>query len=184
MKAGRLTRLPLPLGLAFVIAPAVLLRAAEVAELVPVIRDDSIYVSFRVDDAFDENIVRDVETGLEVTFRYNVELKKVRALWFDRTAATRQIRTTVAYDNLTKRYSLTRRVDGEIDRTEVVADVAAMRRFMTTFESLRLFEVSEVTPNEEYYLRANGVMKDGNVLLLIPWDQGADWRYAHFTYFP
>ena len=57
-------------------------------------------------------------------------------MWFDRTARSRQIRTTVVYDNRTKRYSLTRRVDGEIDRTEVVADIAAMERFMTTFRVL------------------------------------------------
>ncbi len=158
--------------------------AGEIQDLVPVIRDESIFVSFRVEGAFDERIARDVETGLEVTFRYNVQLKKVRSMWFDRLAASRQIRTTVVYDNRTKRYNLTRHVDGEIDRTEVVADIASMERFMTTFESLRLFDVSEITPNEEYHLRANGVMKDGNLLLLIPWDTGADWRHTRFTYLP
>ena len=55
---------------------------------------------------------------------------------------------------------------------------------MTTIESLLLFDTALMVPNEEYYLRVNGIMKDRNLLLLIPWDSGADWREAHFTYLP
>ena len=107
-----------------------------------------------------------------------------RRAWLDEKEASRQIRTTVAYDNLTKRYSLTREIDGEIDAIELVDHPDAMRHFMTTFESLLLFDVSSMEANEEYYLRVNGVMRVKNVLLLIPWDVGADWREAHFTYIP
>jgi len=158
--------------------------AAEIVELVPVVRNEGILVSFRVEDAFDEEIVQAIESGLEVNFRYNVELRQVRRGWFDEKRASRQIQTTVAYDNLTKRYSLTREFDGEIDATELVDNPDAMRRFMTSFESLLLFDVQSMEPNEEYYLRVNGVMRVKNVLLLIPWDVGAAWREAHFTYIP
>ncbi len=158
--------------------------AAEIVDLVPVIRDEGISVSFRVEDAFSEDIVRAIDTGLEVSFRYNVELKRARSGWLDERAAARQIRTAVTYDNLTRRYSLTREIDGEIDSTEIVANADGMRRFMTEFESLLLFDVSLMRPNEEYYLRVNGVMEDRNLLLLIPWNVAADWREAHFTYMP
>ncbi len=160
------------------------ISAAEIVELVPVVRSDGILVSFGVDDAFDEDITQAIDSGLEVSFRYNIELRRVRRAWLDEKEASRQIRTTVAYDNLTKRYSLTREIDGEIDATELVDNPDAMRRFMTTFESLLLFDVSSMEANEEYYLRVNGVMRVKNVLLLIPWDVGADWREAHFTYIP
>jgi hypothetical protein len=160
------------------------ISAAEIVELVPVVRSDGILVSFGVDDAFDEDIAQAIDSGLEVSFRYNIELRRVRRAWLDEKEASRQIRTTVAYDNLTKRYSLTREIDGEIDATELVDNPDAMRRFMTTFESLLLFDVSSMEANEEYYLRVNGVMRVKNVLLLIPWDVGADWREAHFTYIP
>lgn len=157
---------------------------AEIVDLVPVVREDGIHVSFRVEDAFSEDIVQAIGSGLEVSFRYNVELKRVRRVWPDEKAAERQIKTTVTYDNLTQRYSLTREINGEIDATAVVDNAEAMRRFMTEFESLWLFDVSRVEPNEEYYLRVNGIMRDRNLLLLIPWNIGADWREAHFTYLP
>ena len=169
-----------------VLALSVALSAggAEIKDLIPIVRAEGVLVSFRVEDAFDEELTHAIETGLEVTFRYNVELKRVRGLWLDKKLLARQIRMTVAYDNLTKRYSLTREIDGEIDATEVVADVSAMRRFMTTIESLLLFNTALMVSNQEYYLRVNGTMKDRNLLLLIPWDSGADWREAHFTYLP
>lgn len=169
---------------ALALTPAATASGAEIVDLVPVIRGDGILVGFRVVEAFDDDIVEAIETGLEVSFRYNVELRRVRRAWFDEKTSSRRIETTVAYDNLTKRYSLTREIDGEIDATRVVDNPEAMRRFMTTIESIPLFSASFMEPNEEYYLRVNGVMRDRNVLLLIPWDVGADWREAHFTYLP
>ncbi len=160
------------------------LEAASIEELVPLVRSDGVFVSFRAGDAFNEEIERAIATGLEVSFRYNVELKRPRGIWPDGQVARREISATVAYDNLTKRYKLTREIDGKIDRTEVSADAEAMRRFMTTFESLRLFELSELEPNDSYYVRVKGVMRERNLLLLIPWDVGTGWRKARFDYVP
>lgn len=159
-------------------------EAAEIVDLVSLVRVGHVHVSFRVEDAFDEEIERAIETGLEVSFRYNVQLKRVRGLWFDALIAERRVRTMVSYDNLTKRYSLTREIDGEIDQTAVVADADAMRRFMTSVEVMPVSEVSRIEPNDEYYLRVKGVMRDRNLLLFIPWDVSAGWKETRFTYLP
>jgi hypothetical protein len=159
-------------------------EGASIEDLVPLVLSDGVFVSFRAGDAFNEDIERAIETGLEVIFRYNVELKRPRGIWPDGQIARRRISATVTYDNLTKRYRLSREIDGKIDRTEVVADAEAMRRFMTTFESLRLFELSELEPNDTYYVRVKGVMRERNLLLLIPWDVGTGWRQARFEYVP
>lgn len=158
--------------------------AAELVDLASLVRGGHVHVSFRVEDAFDEEIERAIETGLEVSFRYNVQLKRVRGIWIDALIAERRVRTMVSYDNLTKRYSLTREIDGEVDQTAVVADADAMRRFMTSVEALPVFEVSLIEPNDEYYLRVKGVMRDRNLLLFIPWDVSAGWKETHFTYLP
>jgi Domain of unknown function (DUF4390) len=159
-------------------------RGAEIEDLQPLVRANGVFVGFRVSGAFDEDIERAITTGLEVSFRYNVELKRTRAIWLDSRVAKCELRTTVAYDNLTKRYKLTREVDGKIDATEVVADADAMRRFMTTFDSLPLFDLSELEPNEAYYVRVKGVLRERNLLLLIPWNVGTDWKEARFNYVP
>jgi hypothetical protein len=149
-------------------------EGAVIEELVPVVRSDGIFVSFRAGDAFNEDIMHAIRTGLEVTFRYNIELKRPRGIWPDGQVARRAISATVTYDNLTKRYKLTREIDGKIDATEVVADA----------EALRMFELSELEPNDSYYVRVKGVMRERNLLLLIPWDVGTGWKEARFDYVP
>ncbi len=165
-------------------AGSVSTERASIEDLVPLVLSDGVFVSFRAGDAFSDDIDRAIETGLEVNFRYNVELKRPRGIWPDGQIARRLISATVTYDNLTKRYKLSREIDGKIDRTEIVADAEAMRRFMTTFESLRLFELSELKPNDSYYVRVKGVMRERNLLLLIPWDVGTGWKEARFDYVP
>lgn len=157
---------------------------AEIADLQPLVRSNAVFVGFHVSDAFDEEIERAIATGLEVTFRYNIELKRTRAVWLDSRVAKRELRTTVAYDNLTKRYKLTRELDGKVDATAMLADVDAMRRFMTTFDSLPLFDLSQLEPNEAYYVRVKGLLRERNLLLLIPWDVGTAWKEARFNYVP
>jgi hypothetical protein len=157
---------------------------AEIVDLVPRYRRDTIYVSFRMTDAFGEDVDRAVESGLPVTFRYTVELKRVRTIWLNKKIATRRIRTTVIYDNLTKRYKLSREIDGEIDASDVVPDPESMHRFMVTFDDLELFDTSILEPNAEYYLRVKGVVRDRNLFLFIPWDVDSGWEKAYFTYLP
>jgi hypothetical protein len=166
---------------AFGAAPA---GAAAIEELVPVVRSEGIFVSFRVAEAFDEEIERAIATGLPVEFRYNVELRRPRGLWLDGQVARRVVSTTVTYDNLTKRYKLSREIDGKIDASEVAEDSETMRRFMTTFASLRLFDLSDLEPNDSYSLRVRGVMRERNLLHLIPWDVGTGWKEARFAYVP
>jgi hypothetical protein len=158
--------------------------AAAIEDLVPVVRSEGIFVGFRVVDAFNEDIERAIETGLPVEFQYNVELRRPRGLWLDGTVARRVISTSVTYDNLTKRYKLSREIDGKIDASEVVADPETMRRFMTTVGSLRLFDLSDLEPNDSYSVRVKGVMRERNLLHLIPWDVGTGWKEARFAYVP
>jgi hypothetical protein len=87
-------------------------EGADIEDLVPVVRSDGIFISFRAGDAFNEDIEHAIRTGLEVNFRYNVELKRPRGIWLDGQVARRVISATVAYDNLTKRYKLTREIVG------------------------------------------------------------------------
>jgi hypothetical protein len=156
----------------------------EIVDLIPVVKGNAIEVSFGLSDAFGEEVERAVASGLPVSFRFTVQLKKVRTLWLNQKVATQTIRTTVTYDNLTERYRLSKEIGDEIVATEVFSDPEAMRRFMVTMESLQLFDTSLLEPNGEYYLRVKGVVRDRNLFLLIPWDVGSGWMKAYFTYLP
>lgn len=158
--------------------------AAELTNLSLLIKNDQISVTFRMADAFNEDIGRSIESGLPVSFRYEVQLKKVRTIWFNQKVHTRRITNTVTYDNLTERYTLSRDIDGEIVATAVVADTSEMMRFMTVVDGLDLFDVSLLEPNSDYYLRAKGLVKERNLFLVVPWDQDSGWVKTYFTYLP
>jgi Domain of unknown function (DUF4390) len=158
--------------------------AAELVDLGLIVKDKKIFVTFRMTDAFNDDIERSIASGLPVSFRYDVQLKKVRTVWFNQKIVTRRITNTVKYDNITERYTLSRDVDGGIVATELVADRDAMMRFMTAIRDLPLFDVSLLEPNNDYYLRVKGLVKERNLFLFIPWDQDSGWEKTYFTYLP
>ena len=158
--------------------------AAELLDLGLLIKDKKISVSFRMTEAFNEDIEKTITSGLPVSFRYEVQLKKVRAIWLNQKVDTRRITNTVTYDNITKRYALSRDIDGAIVATVVIADLNDMVEFMTVIDDLGLFDVSSMEPNADYYLRVKGLVKERNLFLFVPWDQDSGWEKVYFTYLP
>lgn len=172
------------LALWFVLVTHLPAAGAELLDLGVLIRDKTIFVSFRMADAFNDEIEKTIASGLPVSFRYEVQLKKVRAIWLNQKVETRRITNTVTYDNITKRYTLSRDIDGGIVATAVVADLNDMIEFMTLVDDAALFEVTSLEPNADYYLRIKGLVKERNLFLFIPWDQDSGWEKKYFTYLP
>lgn len=174
----------LALGFCFVLVSHPPAAAAELVDLGLLIKEKKVFVTFRMTDAFNEDIERSIASGLPVSFRYEVQLKKVRAIWLNQRVDTRRITNTVTYNNITERYALSRDIDGRIVATSVVADHNEMMEFMTVIDDLALFEVSGLEPNADYYLRVKGLVKERNLFLFIPWDQDSGWEKKYFTYLP
>ncbi len=172
------------LALWFVLLGHLPAAAAELLDLSLLIKENKIFVTFRMADAFNDDIERTIASGLPVSFRYDVQLKKVRAIWLNQKVDTRRITNTVTYDNITERYTLSRDIDGGIVATDVVAGLNDMMQFMTVIDDLALFEVSSLEPNADYYLRVKGLVKERNLFLFVPWDQDSGWKKTYFTYPP
>src|SRR5450432_3533945 len=82
--------------------------------------------------------VRDViQSGLATTFSYEVDLRRGSVL-FDRTVASVTITAIVRFDNLTRRYQMSRTVDGRVEDARPTEDQNAVRSWMTHFERIPL----------------------------------------------
>src|SRR3954471_7191095 len=88
---------------------------AQTLQVVPLPRDGEVLVSFKLDEALTDEIKAAIQSGLTVKFDYKVELRRGSAAWFDRKIADASVRTSVKFDNLTRRYSVARSVDGRMD---------------------------------------------------------------------
>ena len=107
--------------------------AAETLRITPVARDKQVLVSFELNDAYNESVRDAISSGLRTTFTYELELRTVVPAWIDRTIATTTVATSDRYDNLVRRHTLTRTVDGRVEKVLVTEDEAVVREWLTTW---------------------------------------------------
>ena len=141
------------LTVALIAAGGVLLRAAETLRIVPIASEDTVVVSFELSDAYSDEIRQAISSGLRTQFTYDIELRMVVPAWVDRTVATAIVNTIDQYDNLTRRHSLSRTVDGRVQDATVTEDDAIARKWLTTLTRLPLIETKKLDPNRDYYVR-------------------------------
>lgn len=148
------------------------LYAAEGLRIVPLVRDDSVLVSFELTDGYTEEVRDAVKSGLKTTFTYTVELRQDVPAWVDRTIATSVVTNSVQYDNLTRLATLVRTMDGHVESTQSTEDEAVIRQWMTTFQKMPLFRTGELEQNREYYVRVRATARPTNGSMLWPWGSG------------
>jgi hypothetical protein len=146
--------------------------AAEGVRIVPLVRDDSVLVSFELTDGYTPEVKDAVHSGLKTTFTYTIELRQDVPAWVDRTIAMSVVTNSVQYDNLTRRATLTRTLDGHVESTETTEDEAVIRQWMTTFQKMPLFRTAELEQNREYYVRVRATARPANGSMLWPWGSG------------
>jgi hypothetical protein len=156
-------------------------HAADGIRIVPLVRDDSVLVTFELTDGFTEQVKDAIQSGLKTTFTYNVELRLDVPAWVDRTIATAVVTNSVEYDNLTRQATLVRTLDGRVEKADVTNDDDLVREWMTTFHRLPLFKTGVLEANREYYVRVVATARPTNGVLLWPWGSGTSGM-AKFTF--
>jgi hypothetical protein len=147
---------------------------AQTLKVAPLARDGQVLVSFELEQELTDEMRDAIHSGLTYSFVYRVDLRRGSAIWFGRTVASAVVTATVKYDNLTRRYHLSRLVDGrtEWSNTTEREDVA-WRSLTNGFEKLALFNRVPLQPNAEYDLRVRAYSTPRNAAFLLPW-QGND----------
>jgi hypothetical protein len=156
---------------------------ADTFRIIPLVRDEAVLVSFNLADGFTEEVRAAIQSGLQTTFTYTVDLRARAPLWMDRTISSAVISTTVQYDNLTRRYTVVRTVDGRVEETRVTESERVVRELMTSFERVALFRTSLLEPNREYYVRVRAQVRPSNGGMLWPWSSGRSAQ-TKFTFIP
>lgn len=178
----RHSRAVLSCAFLFTIAGAAL-QAADGSRLTPLVRDGELLVSFVLEDGFTDDVKDVIRSGLRTTFVYAVELRMVVPGWIDRTIATTTVSQSAEYDNLTRRHTLQRMIDGRVDVSRLVEEERVVREFMTTFTRLALFRNTKLEPNRGYYVRVRARAYPSSGSFLWPWSTGL-LAQAKFTFIP
>jgi hypothetical protein len=149
--------------------------------VVPLVRDDYVHVSFSLTDGFTDEVRAAIQSGLKTTFTYAAELRVDVPGWVDRTISTSTATSSVEYDNLTRRYSLTRTIDGKVVDKLVVENERTVRIWLTVLERLPLFRTYMLEGNREYYVAVRATARPSNGSILWPFSSGTSAQ-AKFTF--
>jgi hypothetical protein len=174
--------------------PAVWMRAVALALLLhgvaeardvtvtPIARDGQVLVSFDLSDGFTADVRDAIQSGLPTTFSYVVELRQGSATWFDRTLSAVTIAATVRFDNLTRRYQMSRAFGDRVEDAPATEDLDAVRRWMTHFERVPVSATSSLQVNGEYYIRVRVRARHRDTWFLWPWDRLTVLGRGKFTF--
>lgn len=157
-------------------------RAAETLRIVPVVHGDEVSVSFELADAFTDDVRSAIASGLRTTFTYDVELKMAVPVWLNRTIASVVVTTSDQYDNLTRRHTMTRMIDGRIVDTLTTDDEGVVKRWLTTVARMPLCQTSRLDANREYYVQISARARP-NRGSLLGWVTAVKGQ-AKFTFVP
>ncbi len=158
-------------------------QSAQTLQVTPLPRDGEVLVSFKLDETLTAPLKDAIQSGLNVKFVYRVELRRASAAWFDRTISKAIVAATVKYDNLTRRYSVTRAVDGRIDWFDTTSREDEAWQWLTNdFARMSLFRGVALEANAEYYVRVSVNASPRNSSFLWPWAADDAVGLAKFTF--
>ena len=166
---------------AVVLAAGAIAHAAQTLRIVPIVHDNQVLVSFEVADGYTDDVRDAISSGLRTTFSYDVELRMVARGWVDPRVATAVISTSDRYDNLTRRHTLTRTVDGREQESLTTESEATVRQWLTTLDKLPICNTTKLEPNRDYYVRISARVVDHSSML--GWTSALVGR-TPFTFIP
>jgi hypothetical protein len=130
---------------------AAALRSQETLRITPFINDNRVVVSFELNDAYTDAVREAIASGLRTTFTYELELRT--PAWIDRTLGTTVVATTDRYDNLTRRHTLTRTIDGRVEGVLVTEDDAVVKSWLTKWTRVPVADTAKLDAARDYYVR-------------------------------
>jgi hypothetical protein len=157
--------------------------AAQDLRIVPLVRGGNVLISFQMPDGYTDEVRAAIRSGLKTTFTYTIDLRTAVAVWLDRTVASAVVSTEVKYDNLTRRHTVVRTLDGRVEDALVTDSDEEVRQLVTRLDRLPLFRTLNLEPNREYYVRVRAEVRPRNASFLWPWGSGRSAQ-AKFTFIP
>ncbi len=103
-------------------------------------------------DGFNSKILEAIESGMPVTFTFEVELRKMVSFWADNLVRSNTIRHTIQYDSLKKVYRFSE-VGRQVHRKAITRDKARSRKLMAALQNIPLVPYYRLDPKEKYYVR-------------------------------
>ncbi len=151
--------------------------AAAIVGLAAVREGPVVLVSFRLDHALDERTWEKIESGLPTGFTYDIEVRRARRNWFDRTVAATRLQVVAMYNALTRDYRVSFKRDGELYASRVVTSPEDLEQALTSFDGLSAVELENEEPGP-LIVRVRAELRTRTRLGLIPDRVHTAWAHT------
>jgi hypothetical protein len=139
-------------------------------------------------NAFSEEMLQGLHSGLPLKFSFFVELNRARKYWTDERIVSMTFTHTMKYDTLKETYKL--ELEETPQKTFTFQSLAQAQKTMAEINGLKVVTLSSLIPNDPYTLRIRAELSKKtlpmglhHVIPLISWlDIVTDWYSKDFNY--
>jgi hypothetical protein len=134
-----------------------------------------VLVTVELVDAFDDELVERIQTGLPSGYDYQFRLLKDFKFWWDQDVDSTTLQVFATYDAVSREYLVNYRQDGRLIQSRVLGDLQELERAMTRFEAVHVFTLDSPPPRRRLLVRARVKLGDGTFLKFIPTTEDTPW---------
>jgi hypothetical protein len=146
-----------------------------------------LLLSATVQNCFTEDMLEGVHNAIPVTFRFYIDLRRVRTYWFNERIVKQVVNHTLSYDPIKQEYQV---AFSEKDRPETTRSLEEAKKMMAELHEIDLIPVSKLLRKEKYALHIKTTLAENTLPLsihsIIPffslWNFETDWRTVEFKY--
>lgn len=161
-------------ALLLVVAPPLLAKAALTAPVLT-LDGNQLAATFRLEQGFDDELVRRIESGLPSGFNFKFKLVRTHARWFDNTLQEAELQVLAMYNAVNREYLVNFKQNGKLTGSRVVRDLEELESSMTRFENLAIFTLDQPPADRRLVVRLRAVLGSHNILAFIPTKTTSDW---------
>ncbi len=140
-----------------------------------------------VKNCFTKEMLEGVRNGIPLTFRFTVELEKIRSKWFDVTLVEKVINHTLSYDAVKETYQID---FSEKNKPKITKSQDKAKELMAELSGLKVIARKELIPDAPYALQIKATLVENTLPLgmhyILPftslWNFETDWRTIEFRY--
>ena len=111
-----------------------------------------VVMNARLMDGFTSSISEAIESGVPMTFTFEIELRQENAMWNDTLVSSNTVKHTVKYDSLKKVYRFSELGKG-VKRKIITRNKENYHKLMLTLKNIPIASTRSLDTNEKYYVR-------------------------------
>jgi hypothetical protein len=149
---------------------------------------DHLLVYFKVNNCFTPEMNNAIESGIETTFTFFVQLNEKRDLVWDKKIADLEVNHSIKYDSLKKTYSV--RFSEDNNREVTARTFEEAKKLMAEIAALKVVPMHQLKKGKRYQLQVMAQLDKIRLpfylhyvfFFLSLWDFETDWYAVDFRY--